>query len=186
MKMNNITLSSLLVAGVLAGCAAPIAQPSAGTTTLVLTPRIASERTVQGSSGVEPWKQADVTRVVLELYTVANEVETPVLDGGAPVKLELDNHQAFNGQVRFTSLKANTTYRVRAYGYQDTQQITVDASSSLDVPIAYYEYAILEKSIPLQLADKAFAGQASAGLAVSNGTLVASGSETFDFINEVQ
>ncbi|MNL87819.1 hypothetical protein D3C87_2171880 [compost metagenome] len=62
----------------------------------------------------------------------------------------------------------------------------MDASSSLDIPVAYYEYAILEKSIPLQLADKPFAGQASAGLAVSNGTLVASGSETFDFVDEVQ
>jgi hypothetical protein len=183
MKKHPLTLTSLLAAGLLAGCASPLAQPQSGAASLVLTPRIAPHRSVQAL--IEPWKQADVKRVVLELY---NSDQTPVMYGDTPARLVLDNAQAFYGEVRFTHLKPDTLYRVQAYGYEDlagTHQITVDASSSLDVNVGYYELnTAVSRVIPLQLTDREFNGQATASFDVIGSNLVASGSETLDFYSE--
>lgn len=184
--MKQLSLCTLALSVLVAGCAQPHLTTSSGSGTLVIQPSIRAGRVIQTT--ISPWQPSDIQRLVLKLYTVSNGTESVVLDGAAPVQMTLTNLQAFNSRVTFAGLSHHTTYRVRAYAYRDASvlddstQISTNASSSVDVAIIDDDRPTMA-ALPLQLADREFSGEATVSLAVTPGTLTASGSEGLEFID---
>lgn len=139
-----LLLPACLMLAPLSGCqstAVPtgVAHAVAGSRTLVIQPRFDAYHT---QSTVAPYAKANINHLVLQLYTVANAVESQALDGNdQPIALDVANADLAK-TVSFTNLKPNTTYRVKALAYKATGTAaadlisTQDASSYVDVTVA--------------------------------------------------
>ena len=152
-----------------------------GTASVQLSTEIASGG-FRTQDAIQPYLATDITVLRLELFKVSGTpaTETAVNDAlGNPVVLEIPKAN-LNQPVNFTKLHANTTYRIKAKAFSDTgktQFISVDASSSVDVPITQEDRPTLAR-IKVQLADKTFDAQGSTGIDVASGSLVPAGTET--------
>ncbi len=179
--LRLIALPGLLL---VAGCAM-VAGPAgmttpAGKATLSLLPQVqgGSYRT---QSVITGYAQADINHLQLKLFKVVSGSEQAVLGSGG-TQLTLDLPQAsLSAQVTIANLSHDTTYRVRAYAYTDagTSNLisTTDASSSVDVVVARNDRPTLA-TVPVQLIDKIFDGQATASsVVVTDGDLTHTGTE---------
>lgn len=152
-----------------------------GAVSLQLDAEIASGG-FQTQATVQPYLASDIQVLELRLLKMSGNPasETPVNDTlGNPIVIDVPQAN-LDQPVNFTKLHANTTYRIRAKAYFDTgktQPISVDASSSVDVPITQEDRPTLAR-LKVQLADKAFDAQGSTGIDVASGSLVPAGTET--------
>lgn len=130
--------------------------------------------------GVSPYTPADVALLDLSLFKLDGSNETAVKDAqGAPLVLSV-LQASLSESINFSKLHPNTTYRVKAKAYADTGRtdpISVDASSSTDIPITQEDRPTLAR-IKVQLKDKSFDAQGSTGLDIASGSLVPAGSES--------
>lgn len=152
-----------------------------GAVSLQLDAEIASGG-FQTQAVVQPYLASDIQVLEFRLLKVSGNPasETPVNDAlGNPIVIDVPQAK-LNQPVNFTKLHANTTYRIKAKAFSDTgktQFISVDASSSVDVPITQEDRPTLAR-IKVQLADKTFDAQGSTGIDVASGSLVPAGTET--------
>jgi len=152
-----------------------------GAVSLQLDAEIASGG-FQTQAVVQPYLASDIQVLELRLLKVSGNPasETPVNDAlGNPIVIDVPQAK-LDQPVNFTKLHANTTYRIKAKAFFDTgktQPISVDASSSVDVPITQEDRPTLAR-IKVQLADKTFDAQGSTGIDVASGSLVPAGTET--------
>ncbi|MNR88727.1 hypothetical protein D3C72_196770 [compost metagenome] len=153
-----------------------------GAAVLQLSTEIASGG-FQTQAVINPYVKTDVHHLKLELFKVNPETqaETAVNDAlGKAIVLEIAGAR-IDEPVLFTKLNANTTYRIKAKAYLDAAETTListaNASSSTDISIVQDDRPTLAK-LKVQLIDKAFDAQGSAGIDVSSGSLIPAGTET--------
>lgn len=152
-KLDFFALSLLV-----GGCA--VMQPLSGKATLVLSPRILPGAHTQ--SQILPYSQDAIDQLVLKLYTV-NGAEQDTGLQRTLLNAQLDN------PVVFSNLKAQTTYRVKAYAYANSQLISVDASPSYtDIVVTDNDRPTLG-TLQVQLIDRAFNGMASSSVVFNAG-----------------
>ena len=184
--MNSRLLAPALACALLvAGCQAPYwgASPAAEATHGRAELRLQSDIQAGGFrtlASVYPYMPSDVTVLDLTLFTLDGSTETAVTDAqNNPLVLEVPK-ASLSASINFTKLWPNTTYRVKAQAYADagrTQLISLDASSSTDIPIVQDDRPTLAR-IKVQLKNKPFDGQGSTGLDIASGSLVPAGSES--------
>lgn len=132
MQYSKRTASALLILG-LAGCAQP-PLPSgsvAGHGTLTLSPRFQT-----GGYGMQavvtPYGKADIVHLLLKLFTLSGQTESPVtVSDGSPLALDLSASE-LSMPITIGALRANTTYRVRAYAYKAMGTAAADLISTSD------------------------------------------------------
>ncbi len=172
-------LASVAAAAVSASCA--VLGPAAGTVDLDVLPDVRA-----GSYAVQTVRTAyssgDINHVVVKLFTVAGNTETAVKDASNGQLQKDVAAAALTTPIRFGKLFRNTTYRIRAYAYKAAgtasgDQISVDASSSVDVAVASDDRPSLT-TLPVQLAGAAFSGEASTTVSVTNGVVATAGPES--------
>lgn len=175
--------AALLVAGCqlpFGATTSPSSESARGSATLRLQTDIQAGGFRQMATGVSPYTPEDVTVLVLSLFKLDGSTETAVTDAqNNPLVLEVPK-ASLSASINFTKLWPNTTYRVKAQAYADagrTQLISLDASSSTDIPIVQDDRPTLAR-IKVQLKNKPFDGQGSTGLDIASGSLVPAGSES--------
>jgi len=188
---------SLLASGLLllAGCTAgpQVATADSGAM-LVLTPEVVSGGyQAQDMPAVEPYTEANVNRLVVRLYTVADGVETAVVEHDAPVIREISRAQ-FSNPVIFSRLKPHTTYRAKteAYGYEylytalkaDEEKLlsTNDAHSFTDIIVTNDDRPTVGK-LKVRLKARPFNGQTDFDVNIGKGGLVPGASESLTLEN---
>lgn len=147
-------------------------QPISGRAVLILKPQIHSHT----HSEIFPYTQASIDHLVLKLF-IANG---PEQDLG--IQKTIPNAQLANSVV-FSNLRAQTTYRVKAYAYlttDNTQPISVEASSSTDIVLTDDNQPTVA-TLKVQLIDRAFAGQGTSSLAITPGGYQLDGNESAQF-----
>lgn len=157
-----------------------------GSALLKLQPEVRSGG-FRTQAAVTPYTSADVSLFEFKLFKLdaqGNETAVKNAQGG---DLTLTAPRAvLGGSVQFEKLNANTTYRIKAKAFADSQgsQLisTADASSSTDIRINQEDRPTLA-TIKVQLIDKAFDGQGGSGVDVSSGSLVPSGSESITVVD---
>lgn len=179
--MKKLSQATLLAASLLmVGCAdlkAPVlivpTATEAATSKLVLVPRF-----VDGgyavSSVVARHTTQSIDHLVIKLFTLAQDVETPVLGAdGMPVQVDLVRQELSNS-ITISELHANTTYRVRAYAYRASGTNAADLISKPEG--SYVDVAVTNNDQPemaqlkVTLTDVVFSGTAA-----SNGVTVIAG-----------
>lgn len=154
------------------------ALATAGNLTLTVKPQLsAGGYAVQTlpESVVTPYGPSDVNHVVVQLYKVSNGTEILLVDAKGQPKVYDLAPASFSAPLAFSGLSPNTTYRFKAHAYKasgaaDADKISLDASSSLDVPLTNDQLPGVQ-SVPVQLLDKPFNGQVSPGLGIASGSL---------------
>jgi len=188
---------SLLASGLLllVGCTAGPQVATTGTgAMLVLTPEVVSGGyQAQDIPTVEPFTEADVTRLKVMLYTVADGVETPVTEQGFHVIREIPRAN-FAHPVIFQRLKPHTTYRAKteAYGYDirypepevltPTLISTSDADSYTDIVVTDDDRPTVGK-LKVRLKGRRFSGQTEFDVDIEKGGLVPGASESLTLSN---
>lgn len=162
---RNLYLAASLI---LTSCAT--ARPVAGTATLILKPLITAGRI--GQTTINPYTQASVHHLELKIFTGTG----PEQDTG--IAKTLLNAQLENPVV-FANLKANTTYRIRAYAYDAASQLisTTDAGSYTDITITTDDRPTVD-TLKVKLIDIPFNGQASSTIGIVPGGYAPIGSES--------
>ncbi len=155
------------------------AAPAARTASVRVTPTVQAGgvRELAAGRGLFATKtaytQASINHMVVELFSVAGAVETPI------ITTDLSAAQLGN-TVTFGNLAHDTTYRIRAYAYKAAglaagDKISDDASSDVDVVVTNDDAPALGNLV-VSLIDQTFAGSATSdGLTVNAGTLVHAG-----------
>ena len=182
MTMKPLSRYLPLVMGLLAGCSAPV-------TTSIAHPGVtlSVQPAVQGGgyrtqTVVNPYGQADIYHLQVKLFKVASGVETPVTDAsGNPLMKDIAS-PSLGVPVVFGNLNFDTTYRVRAYAYSDPATAslisTTDSGSYVDITVTNDDRPTVS-TLPVQLIDKIFSGEATAsGIAVSSGSVIYTGNES--------
>lgn len=151
----------LLAAAVtIAGCA--VLQPTSRGSILILKSQIIEGRYTQ--TQISPYTQASIHHLTLELHR---------LSSGTPVELVATKTlyaADLNVAVTFSSLKAGTSYRVQALAYDSGNTLisTSDANSYTDVTLGNDDRPNLS-TLKVKLIDRAFNGQGTGSITVSNG-----------------
>lgn len=146
-------------------------EPQEMTKTLFVTPVVA-EADRQVLATVTAFTKADVATLTLKLMVLNGTTETQVATSS------LTNAQ-LSQTVSFKSLKANTTYRVRAEARTSGNAlISVPEQSFLDLTVTTDDRPSMA-TLGVKLIDSQFNGQATSGpIAFTNGALVPAGVET--------
>jgi hypothetical protein len=165
----------------LAGCAAGAGQDGraweSGRASLELRPAV-SEGRFQTQGIVSPYTASSINHLQVKLFKLVGGNEQAVqLPGGQ--NLEADLPQAsLSSKVVFTNLTYDTTYRARGYAYGDAGTAnlisTQDNRSRVDITIGRDDRPNLA-TLPIQLIDKPFSGEASPAIQVTTGGLVPTG-----------
>ncbi|MBO9542522.1 hypothetical protein J7643_18195 [bacterium] len=179
--MKQLSQATLLAASLLmVGCAdlkppasmAPTATVAA-TRKLVLVPRLV-DGGYAASSVVARHTSQSIDHLVIKLFTVGQDAETPVLGaGGTPVQVDLGRDELSN-PITISELHANKTYRVRAYAYRAAGTNVADLIS--DPEGSYVDVTVTTDDRPamaqlkVTLTDVPFSGTAT-----SNGVTVLDG-----------
>ncbi|MNK73393.1 hypothetical protein D3C87_928880 [compost metagenome] len=185
--ISKLLIPALAASLFLSGCSVtfgPMAQPRAvanGSAVLQLSTEVFAGG-YRTQTAVTPYTASDIALLKLTLHKVDGQgVETAVNDAqGQPLALNVPQAR-LNDPVQFTKLNANTTYRIKAAAYLDTNGTqlisTADARSRIDIPIVQEDRPTLAR-IKVQLIDKSFDGQGSTTVDVSSGSLIPAGSES--------
>ncbi len=183
---------SLLTSGLflLAGCAAgPQVATTGSGAMLVLMPEVVSGGLkTQDMPAVEPYTAENVNRLVVKLYTVADGVETPVVEHGMHVTRSINRAQIAD-PVIFSRLKAHTTYRAKTeawgteYVYtalipaEDKLLSTEDENSITDIVVTNDDRPTMGK-LKVRLKARLFGGRTDFDVTIQPGTLVPGASES--------
>ncbi len=107
---------------------------------------------------------ASINHLVLQIFELAGQVETPVLDANnQPITQDLTNSR-LGSLITFGNLKPQTTYRIRAYAYNapgtDAQNLisTTDSGSYVDVEVLTDDRPMVT-TLKVKLIDVDFNGQ---------------------------
>lgn len=176
--------ATLLIAGCqgpFGATTSPASESARGSAELRLQADIQAGGIRAQSVGVSPYTPADVAVLTLSIFRLNGQgTETAINDAqGAPITLSVPQ-ASLSESVNFTRLRANTTYRIKAQAYADagkTQLISLDASSSTDIPIVQEDRPTLAR-LKVQLKDKPFDGQGSTGIDIASGSLAPVGTES--------
>lgn len=186
-----LALAALALAALAAGCTAlfrpETANGGAQGASLAVRPVLRSGAGYRTQALVTPLSSASVEHVVVKLFTVTGDpaTESAVLVGGTPVERDVARAD-LGGDVVFENLRRNTTYRVRGYAYRiagtaAADLISIGEASKVDVTVLGDDRPAVA-TLPIQLEDVDFAGEASNSLAIADGKLYATGSERVGFI----
>lgn len=163
MKKSWLFASTLL----LSSCA--MSQVATTNTSLILKPQITKGSVTQAINN--PYDQTSIQHLTLKIFTGG-------LDTG--INKTLLNAQLDNPVV-FSNLKANTSYRIKAFAYasaDDSLLISTDDTNSwTDVTLTNDDRPTVD-TLKVKLIDKAFNGQASSTINLVNGHYSPIGSES--------
>jgi hypothetical protein len=133
---------------------------------------------------MNPWKPADVQKLVLRLYRVGAKELIPIISvangngGGEQIRKEI-RQADLEKVVTFEGLAPNTTYRVRGWAYSQPVEdptLVINALSTTFVDIKVADAATPGSGeLPVKLIDKFFGGEASTSIDFVNGTLIRGG-----------
>lgn len=165
-----------LAATAFALTACAIVQPVSKNCTLILKPQLTSGSHSQAV--VAPYSSTSIHHVKLDLSTLNGETLTSLGIQRTLLQAQLEN------PIVFSNLKPNTTYRISAKAYADageSQLISTDDSRCyVNVTLTNNDRPTIE-TIPIQLIDRAFNGQASSSLAINPGGYSPIGSESLKY-----
>lgn len=174
--MTKKILAMLMGLTLVSGCA--LVQPFTSQNARLLVYPSVADGSLTTQSDISAITQANINHVKIALFTVSEtNVESAVLSGGNPVTANVAAASVgTNTPVEFTNLKPETHYRVRAYAYDDASfdvahQISVDASSSIDIPMVKNDAPAIVK-LKLKLKDTYFNGQATSSINVTDSTYI--------------
>lgn len=177
--MKRVLCSLLVTVLLLAGCMAP-SKLFSGNASLCLLPRINEGLTTQAEIPV--YSKTSINHLFIKLFTLAGEVENPVMNGGVQITKDIP-FADLDSRITFSSLRANTTYRVRGYAYKATGTSEADlistAASYVDITVGSDD-APTTGNIPVLLINKDFNGQGTGSLAITAGGLYTEGSENLN------
>lgn len=158
---------TILSAFIVGGCT--LVQPLAHHAPLILKPQFSSGAQTQTS--VPVYSKALIHHLKLRVFSL-NAGEQDIGVGQTLLNAQLDN------PIVFSNLKANTSYRVRAYAYftADDSQLISNENSYVDIVLASDDRPTVQ-SLNVYLIDRSFVGQASSSLTVNPGGYVPAGSE---------
>lgn len=135
---------------------------------------------------VEPFSRTDIKNLILKVYRVTGDTETPVLalsGGGTQLQLALANAD-LTKPVRFRNLATFTIYRVRAYAYRTEGEDKADLLNDVEKSTIEFrtsrEESTVTAELPVQLIPKLFAGQGASPLAVKPGSVKNKGTEVIE------
>lgn len=157
MRREAMILMTLLVGG-----CATVQSVSRGAT-LILKPQVMAGSHTQ--TVLNPYDQSAINHLTLEVFPVVAGVPQAKVAGQTLLNAQLDN------PVVFFNLKANTQYRIQASAYysaDDTQLISIPASSSVDISVLSDDRPTLG-NLKVQLMDRLFSGQATSSLNIISG-----------------
>jgi hypothetical protein len=182
---------SLLASGLLlVGCAAgpQVATIGSGAMLMLKPEVISGGYKVLDMPAVEPYTEANVNRLVVKLYTVADGVESAVVENGAPVTRTVTRGH-FGDPVVFSRLKPHTTYRAKteAWGFEyvymplvpaeELLLSTEDANSTTDIVVTDDDRPTMG-SLKVRLKPRRFGGETAFAVDIEAGKLVPSASES--------
>lgn len=160
----------LAIALTLAGCTT--IQPMTKGSTLVLKTQILVGTHTQ--TVLNPYDQSAINHLKLELYPLVDGVPQAKITGQTLVNAQLGN------PIVFSNLKPNTSYRIQGSAYysaDDSQLISIDASSSTDVVLTNDDRPTVS-TLQVALIDRAFNGQATSSLLINSGGYSPLGTES--------
>lgn len=170
MRSHLALLASLSLLAM--GCTqSSLSARTAPASSLVLTPAVEAGA-LRTQATVSPYRKADINHLLVQLYTVANGTESPVVVGGAQVAADLALAD-LDRALTFDRLHSQTAYRVRAYAYSAAGTASANLISTLDSG-SYADITVLSNdrptfgSLPVRLKDKAFAATSSVRVSVTN------------------
>ncbi len=171
----------------LAGCTAVMGTLGArtgGPVSLDVMPQF-NGGNFQAQALVTPYASSSVDHLVVSLHVLGDGGgESAVTSGGLLVEKDVAS-SSFGVPVRFMDLHHDTTYRIRAKAYKapgrdEIHAISVASASYTDHHVGSDDRPSLA-SLPVQLADRMFSGQASSSVDFSDGQLVHTGAETIAY-----
>lgn len=174
------TLFPFLFALLLGGCVSLTTANQEPSAYLVLQPQFLEGRMVQ--TVVAPYTAVSVNHLMLKLFRLEGDQEIPVLDGTTPKQVDIPKAN-LEKPILIEKLLMNTTYRVRAYAYQDegtSNLISLDASSTVDVRLESGDRPTMA-TLTVQLKDITFNGQATTSLNIASGSVLPDGTPSIVF-----
>lgn len=164
-KYSSFLLATLF----LTGCP-NFALRSTGKAVIVLRPTYGAG-SLATKAELPVYSKETINHLVLKLFTVNGEVETPVLSGSGEIARDILKSD-LDSSIVLGNLKTNTTYRIRGYAYKaagtNPVDLISDASSYTDVAVLTDDRPTMS-SIPVKLVDRNFAGQGTGSIAVTPG-----------------
>lgn len=175
MVIRSILATSLMLTGCTMG------RSLASRATLILEPGIQAGSYFTKTT-LTAYTQASINHLILKLYTYDGSEHDQGIQKAIP------NAQLGN-PITFANLKANTTYRIKAYAYftSDESQLisTSDVNSYTDVTLINDDRPTIA-SLKVKLIDQAFNGQATAsGVVVTSGGYLSAGAELANWMTPV-
>lgn len=186
MKKLILFASSLML---LAGCSAGPQVSTVGSgATLVLTSEALSDGYLGQAVAGGPYTVDHINRLVVTLYTLADGVETPVLEGAAPATREL-HRGSLGDPVIFSRLKPHTTYRAKTEAWGGDIHYAALASNpekliSTDDAQSYTDIVVTDDDRPtmgklkVRLKARPFSGVSDFNVNIGKGGLVPGASES--------
>lgn len=171
--MSQRLLAALIGSTLVAGCTpVPTSQSDDGGTahaSIAIKPIVrAGGYAVQAE--VANNTLASIQKLELRLFTVGEQGEQPLMDGNQQIAQILTSTQQVSQTVKFTNLRAKTTYRVKAiaYGANDAVINREDPASFVDIPVVTDDSPVTAE-LKIQLDDVTFAAAATTSIVVSDG-----------------
>lgn len=162
-----------IAAAAFAVTACAVSQPFTRDCTLILKPRLNSGGHSQAL--MDPYTVASIHHVKLDLSTLNGETITSLGIQRTLLQAQLSN------PIVFSNLKPNTNYRILARAYADAEEAqiisTEDSRCYVNVTLTDNDRPTIE-TIPIQLIDRTFNGQATSSLAINSGGYSPIASET--------
>lgn len=161
-------------------CSSCVVQPLSPRCTLILQPQTSSGSYATKTT-VPINSQATINHLILKLYTV-NGSETYT-----GIQKTIPGAQLGNAVV-FAGLKANTTYRIKAYAYSSSDESTLisidDVDSYTDITLTSDDRPTIA-SLKVKLKDVPFDGKATSSIAVTNGSLITNSTESMEIAQPI-
>jgi hypothetical protein len=138
---------------------------------------------------IKPWGRQDIKVLLIKVYTLDGTSEIPLRlgDGKAnePYVIRVDS-DLLDDAIEVRNLAPNTTYRLRAQAFQaadenDASLISDDESSWVDIVVKNDDRP-LAATLPIQLIDRLFSGEATQSLDVKPGTVIDDATQSIDLI----
>lgn len=149
-------------------------MPSIGSATLVVRPEFGYQSLTQ----VLPYAQGDINHLTIKLLTPTEQE--------LGISKDIPNAD-LGSSVVFSNLRANTTYRIRAYAYLTSGTgscISNDEGSYIDVAVGTDNQPAMTP-LKVKLIDKGFNGIGTSSLAVTPGGYSYASTESFDVLTAI-
>lgn len=171
MKKCGMLASALL----LSGCAS-VHTATLGAS-LVLKPQI-QEGAYATNTTVSPYTLASINHLILKLFTYNGAEHDQNIQKSIP-------NANLGNAITFSNLKANTTYRIKAFAYASSDESllisTIASDSYTDVTLTDDDHPTFA-NLKVKLVDIPFNGQGTGRLQVTNGGYLPADPEAMQFI----